>query len=84
MTQLWPEGQPIAIVLDELAEPGAFTWQGQRYQVEAITRRWRVDVEWWRDRVWRAYYKLSTTTGLLVVLYQDLISGEWYLQRLYD
>jgi hypothetical protein len=27
---------------------------------------------------------LSTDTGLLVIIYQDLLSGEWYLQRLYD
>jgi hypothetical protein len=84
MTRLWTEGQAITVLLNELAQPSVFTWQGQLHQVEAITRQWRVDVDWWRDRVWRAYYKLHTDTGLLVILYQDLLSGQWYLQRLYD
>jgi hypothetical protein len=84
MTHLWPDGQPIAVVLNSLAEPTSFTWQGRAHPVETIGRRWRVDIEWWRQRVWRAYYKLSTHTGLLVIIYQDLLSGAWYLQRLYD
>lgn len=65
-------------------EPVAFTWQGQDHPVAEITKTWRVDIDWWRARVWRAYYKLSTETGLLVVIYQDLLSKNWYLQRLYD
>jgi hypothetical protein len=64
--------------------PAGFTWQNQIHQVAEITREWRVDIDWWRVRVWRAYFKLSTNTGLLVIIYQDLLSGEWYLQRLYD
>jgi glycosyltransferase involved in cell wall biosynthesis len=32
----------------------------------------------------RDYYKLVTHTGLLVVIFQDLVTGDWYLERLYD
>lgn len=84
MTHLWPAGQPIGVSLNQQKEPAAITWLGQTHVVEAIGRYWRVDMEWWQQRVWRAYYKLSTDTGLLVIIYQDLLSGEWYLQRLYD
>jgi hypothetical protein len=66
------------------ARPAGFIWQGQAHQVDEITREWRVDIDWWRGRVWRAYFKLNTDTGLLAIIYQDLLSGEWYLQRLYD
>ena len=52
--------------------------------MQTIAKRWRVDVDWWRVRVWREYFKLATGTGLLVVIYRDLLSGGWYLQRLYD
>ncbi len=41
-------------------------------------------MDWWRVRIWREYFKLTTGTGLLVVIYRDLLSGAWYLQRLYD
>jgi hypothetical protein len=84
MTRLWLEGQLIAVLLNERAQPDAFTWQGQQHQVEHITRQWRVDGDWWCERVWRNYYKLHTDTGLLLILYQDLLSGQWFLQRLYD
>jgi hypothetical protein len=47
-------------------------------------RRWRIDVDWWRGRVWREYFKLVTRTGLLVEVYHDLVGGQWYVQRLYD
>jgi hypothetical protein len=55
-----------------------------RDSVTEITKIWRVDIDWWRVRIWRAYFKISTDTGLLVVLYQDLMSEDWFLQRLYD
>jgi hypothetical protein len=83
MTRLWPEGDAIAVITTG-EEPDRFTWQAQTHQVIEITRRWRVDVDWWRGRVWRAYYKLNTDTGLLVIVYRDLLTGQWYLQRLYD
>ncbi|HSG15130.1 MAG TPA: DUF6504 family protein [Anaerolineae bacterium] len=95
MTRLWPVGIPISVTVVPRADskdagiadgqrPAGFTWQNQTHQVDEITRAWRVDIDWWRGRVWRAYFKLSTDTGLLVVIFQDLLSGEWYLQRLYD
>lgn len=84
MTHLWPEGEPIAVASDDWGAPRAFTWRGRRHQVRTITKRWRVDVDWWQERVWREYFKLATHTGLLVVVYRDLLAGGWYLQRLYD
>jgi hypothetical protein len=84
VTRFWPEGEPIAVDSDDAETPRAFTWRGSTHQVQDIAKRWRVDVDWWRGRVWREYFKLTTHTGLLVVLYQDLLTRRWYLQRLYD
>lgn len=84
MTRLWPEGQAIDVVQDPQGAPVSFTWNGQAHRVLELAHRWRVDVEWWRRRSWRAYYKLATDSGLLVVIYQDLLTEEWYLQRHYD
>ena len=84
MTRLWPDGEPIAVVSDDMETPQAFTWQGQTHAVQAIAKRWRVDQGWWRWRVWREYFKLTTDTGLLVIIYRDLLDGRWYLQRPYD
>ncbi|MCB0209356.1 MAG: hypothetical protein KDJ52_08505 [Anaerolineae bacterium] len=52
--------------------------------MQYVAKRWRVDQDWWRGRIWREYFKLTTKTGLLVIIYRDLLTGEWFLQRLYD
>lgn len=84
MTYLWPSGQPIRVKADSVGMPLRFRWQGRSHVVEGVARRWRVDAEWWRGRIWREYFKLYTHSGLLVIIFQDLLSGEWFLQRLYD
>lgn len=85
MTRLWPEGEPIRVATDREGDwPVQFTWRGQTHDVDHITRQWRVHLEWWRDATWRAYYKLTTTSGLLVIIYRDLPGGDWFLQRLFD
>jgi hypothetical protein len=84
MTHLWPAGVPITVEYDDLLVPHAFTWQGRQYQVQVVTKRWRLDQGWWQQRIWREYFKLTTTDGLLLIVYRDLLSGGWYLQRVYD
>ena len=84
MTHFWPAGEPIRVETTVEGDPARITWQGQAHEVALITRRWRVDSDWWRTRTWRAYYKLSTDTGLLLIIYQDLGREGWYVQRLYD
>ena len=84
MTRFWAQGLPIAVVADALAAPTAFTWYGTTHAVEHIVRRWRVDQSWWRVRVCREYFLLRTESGLLVILYRDVLRGSWYVQRLYD
>ena len=64
--------------------PQGFTWEARSHTVQLVLDRWRVDVEWWRWRVWREYFRLATRTGLLVVVYHDLLEDRWYLQRVYD
>ena len=84
MSRFWPEGVPIGVTCDDLATPIAFTWQSHRHVVEEILERWRVDAGWWRRRVWREYFQLTTTSGLLLLIYHDVRADEWRVQRLYD
>jgi hypothetical protein len=84
MTRLWPDGESIEVRYDSPDTPQAFTWRGKTHVVQGIAIRWRVDADWWRVRIWREYFKLYTHSGLLVVLYHDLVKDQWTLQRLYD
>lgn len=83
MTRLWPDGDPIQVVGSNEV-PGRFIWQGQHHPVADIAKRWRVHAGWWHDSTHRDYFKLTTTTGLLVIIYHDLHRDAWFLQRLYD
>lgn len=84
MTRLWPDGVLVRVAESSDGVPGRLIWAGQSHKVTEITRRWRVKSDWWRDAVWRDYFKLITDTGLLLILYHDLQTDEWFLQRLYD
>lgn len=68
------------------AQPVRFMWQGRSHRIAQVQQRWRVDADWWRaeGRVQRIYLAVTTTSGLLCVLYQDLESQAWFLAKVYD
>lgn len=84
MTRFWSSGDPIRVDVDDDGRPLAFLWRNQHHPIEGITQHWRVDAEWWILRIWRDYFKAYTRTGLLVIIFQDLLTGQWKLQRVYD
>ena len=84
MTHFWPDGQRIEVVMDGLWAPLSFTWNGHPHAVQVLIDRWRVDEDWWRGRVWREYFRLTTRSGLLLELFHDLRTDAWYVQRVYD
>jgi len=43
-----------------------------------------VRATWWSVEAWREFYKVTTTDRILCVIYLDLQSGAWFLERLYD
>lgn len=84
MTRLWPNGEVIRVTIGDSGDPAAFQWDGALHPVQGVANRWRVDDHWWDGRIWRDYFKLTTVTGWLVIVYRDLLTNTWYLQRLYD
>ncbi len=74
----------IDVYADESGVPGSFTWRGRKHTVAKIIRRWQIDEQWWRERICREYFKLATNNRMLVIVYQDLVSSKWHLQRLFD
>lgn len=84
MTRLWPDALLIQVLENDEGNPNRLIWNGGNHEVVEITRHWRVKSDWWREAVWRDYFKVVTYTGLLLIIYRDLRGDEWYLQRLYD
>ena len=52
-----------------------------RQYIEFIEDRWRLDDEWWRtEAVSRFYYAIRLASGQKLIIYKDLITGDWYRQ----
>jgi hypothetical protein len=85
MTRLWLDGEPVE-VWGEKKAPNGFEWQGEVHRILEVCNRWRVHTRWWEpgETIWREYQKVTTDTGLLCLIYCDLLSGDWFLTRLYD
>jgi len=85
VTRLWPDGEPVE-AWGEGMLPTGFDWKGETHHVLEVCNRWRVHTRWWgpNEVIWREYLKVTTDTGLLCLLYRDLLSSDWFLTRLYD
>ena len=71
-------GLPVAIV-----ESGEMRGaEGQRgREIENIVEVWRVDDEWWRRPIKRRYVEVLLEGGAHVVLFEDEVTGEWFIQK---
>ena len=38
--------------------PSAIRWKGAWHPIERIALSWQLDVNWWRARIYRDYYKV--------------------------
>jgi len=72
----------IQVEVDDKGRPAALIWQ-RREPVREVINRWWVDDDWWRVPISRMYWVVATPTMLLEI-YEDLRTGEWYLQRVID
>ena len=48
--------------------------------IEAVLESWRIDDEWWRQPIARCYHAVLLEGGKRVVLFEDIVSGEWFAQ----
>jgi hypothetical protein len=86
MTHLWIAGNGIEVRKDDQDRIRAFAWKGRKHAVGRVHQHWQVDTDWWSDagRVHRDYYALTTTDGLLCVIYRDFEDELWYIAKIYD
>lgn len=86
MTRLWTKGEPIQIQTSSYGVPVRFRWRRRNYLIQSIRQQWEVNTDWWNDdgQIQRVYFVIITGSGLLCVLYQDLVTDTWYLSKVYD
>jgi hypothetical protein len=54
---------------------------GEGRRVEEVVEEWVVEDEWWRSPIHRRYVEVVLEGGAHVVLFEDLTTGEWFMQR---
>ncbi len=86
MTRPWSSGSEIDVKIDLRGKILSFTWQGRTHPIQKVHQRWQVNCDWWSEEgeAHREYSAVTTTDGLLCVIYQDLLNDAWYLAKLYD
>ena len=71
----------IRVTADEDGSP-VFVWiRNRQRRVARVRNVWRIDDEWWRQEIARRYFELELSNGSMITMFQDLISGNWFLQR---
>ena len=77
-----PVNLPEAVMVEEdAAGAPAAVRMDRRQMVKSIDDRWRIDDEWWRsEEISRLYYAAVLKSGQRVVVFKDLIKGNWWRQ----
>ena len=84
-SSLRPLNQPQPLSVEDGGDgvPKAVVWHGDHRGVTVIRDTWRIDDEWWCDRpINRMYLECVVEHGPRVVVFQDLVTGQWYSQTL--
>ena len=84
MSKLFRKAITLEVKEDIQHRPVAFLYKGGKEGVEEICEYWRVSREWWKKATDREYFRVRTVRGIVCEMYRDLLTGAWYLQRVYD
>ncbi len=84
MLRFWADGRKITAQCESDGTPLRFFMNGHCHTVEEVIKQWQLEDAWWAAAQSRSYFKVTTDTGLLVLLYWDWVREKWYLQRIYD
>ena len=84
MSRLFREAIKLEVQEDIQHNPVTFLYKERRVGVAETLKRWRVAQEWWKSPVEREYFQVRIESGTVCELYRNLLTGVWYLQRIYD
>jgi hypothetical protein len=85
------EPQPVTVEVDANSVPvvlrrskddggGPGGQEATAAVVETVLETWRIDDEWWRKLISRRYFAVMLEGGSRVVLFEDLVTHEWFMQ----
>ena len=73
--------QPLTVIADKDGNPTFINRRGQAHRVARIVEHWRIVDEWWREPISRHYFDVDLEGIGRISCYHDLVTGEWFEQR---
>ena len=77
--ELDADGMPMNVKRE--TKKDSLTVAGNGKRVEALGESWRIHDEWWRQPIVRRYVEVILEGGGRMVLFEDLNTGEWWMQK---
>lgn len=76
-----PPPRPVQVTAGLDGLPRALVWREHMREVETIYEAWRERRHWWGHPVERDYFRLWTCDGQMYVVFRDLRTGRWWIER---
>ena len=76
-----PGPRPIQVMQGPTGQVRALLWNNRFYPVTCIYEEWRQRRGWWAQPLARDYLRLETQEGLVRVVFHDLPTDRWWLER---
>ena len=84
MSRQLEKAEEIEVKTNIAGVPVNLTRKGHREKVAAIYEHWRLADEWWGKEVERDYFRVRTSTGIVLDIYRDSKANRWYTDRIHD
>jgi nucleotidyltransferase/DNA polymerase involved in DNA repair len=76
-----PPPRPVQVTTDLQGMPRAVVWRDHIREVKLVYETWRERRRWWSLPVERDYYRLETDDGLVRVVFREVRTDRWLLER---
>jgi nucleotidyltransferase/DNA polymerase involved in DNA repair len=76
-----PSPRAVCVTTGPSGMPCALVWRERVQEVTLIYETWRTRTNWWRLPEERDYFRVETTDGRMHVLFHDLETDQWMLER---
>ena len=76
-----PPPRPVQVTTDPQGLPRALVWRDRIWEVMVVYEIWRERRRWWGLPVERDYFRLETGDGQVRVIFRDVRTDRWLLER---
>jgi hypothetical protein len=76
-----PKPSPIQVTTDRDGLPRAIVWREQIQEVRCVYELWRERRRWWGQPIERNYFRLGLEDGQMRVVFRDVRTNRWLLER---